>query len=306
MSEAVYHQRSTPDRMKISLIIPAFKSSATIARCLTSFTSQSLPPFEIIVVDSSPDDSVGEIVQRQFPQITYIHSTERLLPHAARTLGVEKSCGDVLVFSDSDIYAYSNWLENLIEVHTNLGGVIIGSFTTHTKRWLDWGIHITKLYSLLPSDKVRSIDFCATGNMLCSRKDFSLSGGFEVNELLGDMLIGWAFVSKHIPLHFAPQALVEHHHIQRFLPFLNECYQRGADFGRLRVKYFQWTKSRTVRHLLITLSGLRLISLMWMEGKSTWNARLFLIFLLTFPISLMGQLFWLLGESKAYIHVVRN
>lgn len=285
----------------VAVIIPSYNSFQTIEQSLNSFCKQDFHLYKIIVVDSSPNDQVEKIVTKNFPEITFIHSEKRLLPHAARNLGAQKTSSELLAFTDPDIYAPPNWLKNLVEAHQQHHGVIIGSLTNNTNSWLDWGIHLGKFDSFLPEREARTIGFCATANMLCSRSDFEKAGGFENDEMLGDLLISWKFTENHIPIFLVPQALVEHHHTQSFADFLRERYIRGMDFGRLRNDRFHWTRLQTIWHILVTISGLRLISLMVREGKHSLKAKLFIKFLYTFPISFTGQIFWLLGETSAFV-----
>ena len=290
--------------LSVAVIIPSYNSFPTIEHSLNTFCKQGYPVYEIIVVDSSPNDRVEEIVTKNFPEITYIHSEKRLLPHAARNLGVQKTSSELLAFTDPDIYAPTDWLENLVKAHRQYGGAIIGSLTNHTNSWLDWGIHLGKFDSFLPEATVRPLGFCATANMLCSRKDFERAGGFENDEMLGDLLISWKLTENHIPIFLVPQAPVQHHHTQSYSGFLHERYTRGKDFGRLRHNRFHWTRFQTIRHILVTISGLRLVSLMIREGKHSLKAKLFIKFFYTFPVSFTGQIFWLLGETSAFIRAL--
>jgi len=292
------------DFPSVAIIIPAYDSSRTVKQSLTGFCNQSYPALEIVVVDSSPDDSVSKIIESCFPGISYVHSGKRLLPHAARNLGVQKIASELLIFTDPDIYAPPGWVGSLVHAYQLHGGVIIGALTNHTAAWLDWGIHFGKFDAFLPAPQERPLGFCATANMLCSRRDFECAGGFQDEEMLGDLLISWKFIKNGIPILLAPRAVVEHHHIQSFTAFLRERYARGNDFGRLRINEFHWTKSRMLRHLLITISGLRLAGLLLREAKNSRQAGLSAKFLYTFPVSSAGQLFWLLGETGAYLRAL--
>ena len=89
--------------MKLSIVIPAYRSEQTIVRCLETFRAQGVPA-EIIVVDSSPDGRSAELAAT-VPGITLLRSEDRLLPHAARNVGVGASQGDLLLFSDPETFA---------------------------------------------------------------------------------------------------------------------------------------------------------------------------------------------------------
>jgi glycosyltransferase involved in cell wall biosynthesis len=96
---------------RVSVIIPAYNSEATIRGCLKSIEQQSLRDCEIIVVDSSPTDEAARIVRDEFPAVHLIRSESRLYPQEARSRGVEVARGDLLVFTDSHTYAHHRWLE---------------------------------------------------------------------------------------------------------------------------------------------------------------------------------------------------
>src|SRR5262249_55455832 len=73
--------------LDVTIFLPAYKSEKTIVRCLRTITAQHYPLLEVMVVDSSPDDRVEELIRSGFPKVAYLHSKVRLLPHAARNLG---------------------------------------------------------------------------------------------------------------------------------------------------------------------------------------------------------------------------
>ncbi len=96
---------------------------------------------------------------RNFPEVTYRHFAKRLLPHAARNLGARNETSELLVFTDPDIYAPPDWLENIVAERRQHGGVIVGSLTNYTNSWLDWGIHLMKFDFFLPAAEVRPLAF---------------------------------------------------------------------------------------------------------------------------------------------------
>lgn len=99
----------------VSVIIPAYRSAATIARALASVAAQTVKPLEVIVVDDGSDDGTFEaasacgkdmngvplIVQRQ----------DNRGAGAARNAGVRAAKGDWLAFLDAD----DEWLPRKIE-----------------------------------------------------------------------------------------------------------------------------------------------------------------------------------------------
>lgn len=103
--------------MKFSVVIAAFNAGSTIRAALQSCLSQTLPPFEIIVVDDASTDATVEIVQEFFPSVALISFAENKGVSAARNAGWEAASGDYVAFLDSD----DSWhFEKLFWVNENL------------------------------------------------------------------------------------------------------------------------------------------------------------------------------------------
>lgn len=106
--------------MNVSVITPAYNSSATIRASLESAIHQSYPVYEIIVVNDGSKDNTCEIVQdviHQYPNIS-IHfiDKENQGPSIARNLGVEKATGDLIAFLDSD----DVWLKGKLKAQVEI------------------------------------------------------------------------------------------------------------------------------------------------------------------------------------------
>ncbi|ACB75057.1 glycosyltransferase family 2 protein [Opitutus terrae] len=76
----------------LTIVIVAYRSCDEIGPCLRSLPAMLAgQPIEIIVVDNSPDDGAGELVQREFPQVRYIATPENLGFGRANNLGLAHS-----------------------------------------------------------------------------------------------------------------------------------------------------------------------------------------------------------------------
>ncbi|HSL82774.1 MAG TPA: glycosyltransferase family A protein, partial [Thermoanaerobaculia bacterium] len=125
-----------PSGLRVSVVIPAYLSHATIAGCLAALRLQDYRSFEVVVVDSSPDERTAREV-RAFPEVRLVRSPLRLLPHAARNAGVAESRGELLVFTDPDVYARPEWLRDLVAAYGAAGQPVVGSISCHGRRRLD-------------------------------------------------------------------------------------------------------------------------------------------------------------------------
>lgn len=107
--------------MLISVIVPVYKAEAFIARCVDSILSQTLPEFEMILVDDGSPDGSGAICDeyaRRDGRVRVIHR-ENGGAAAARNTGLDFASGDWIAFIDSDDIAHPDYLRFLHEAVVN-------------------------------------------------------------------------------------------------------------------------------------------------------------------------------------------
>ena len=105
----------------VSVVIPAYRAAGSIGNCLASLCAQREPPtFEVLVVDSSPDDSTRRTIRAfERPQgggldLQVLSSPERLYPGTARNLGVRHARAARLLFLDADCVAHPELLSRAV------------------------------------------------------------------------------------------------------------------------------------------------------------------------------------------------
>lgn len=90
--------------MKLSIIIPVYRTQNTLQRCLESILCQSFTDYEIILVDDgSPDNCpylCDEYAQKD-ARIKVIHKENGGLSDA-RNIGIQQAQGEYITFIDSD------------------------------------------------------------------------------------------------------------------------------------------------------------------------------------------------------------
>lgn len=285
---------------RVDVVIPAYRSETTIAACLDALRDQTYRDFQTIVVDSTPGEQVAEIVGKSFPEVRFIRSQQRLLPHAARNLGVESGGDGLLAFTDPDIYPAPDWLERMVESQAQFGGVIVGSILSHNRDWLGIGIHIAKFDMFLPSGPPRPAALVMTGSLLLPHQLFAELGGFAGGEVLADLLLSWEIQRQGVRATFVPSAVVYHDHQSTAGEFSHERFVRGGDFARLRVGEMGWGKGRILAHLGLTVLPTRLAHLLWRSASCAMRAGQFGDYVMSFPILVLGHAAWLMGEAREY------
>lgn len=90
---------------KISVVIPTFNRKDALVRAIDSALVQSLPPWEIIVVDDHSDFSTEAFLGSYFgDSISVVTNSVNLGGAESRNIGVQCARGDYIAFLDSDDY----------------------------------------------------------------------------------------------------------------------------------------------------------------------------------------------------------
>ena len=97
----------------ISVIIPSYNEAATIGRCLTALSHQTVPrsSYEIIVVDGNSHDRTREIAA-EYADLVFIQTSERV--PGARNDGFLRAKYDIVATTDADCVVTPDWIEQII------------------------------------------------------------------------------------------------------------------------------------------------------------------------------------------------
>ena len=277
----------------VSVIIPAYHSSATLPACLEALRNQRYPRFETIVVNSSPEDDEFRQIRAKYPQISFIQSPVRLFPHAARNRGAAEACGELLVFTDPDCTAHADWLENLVRAYQRGCSVLVGAMALHAHTWWERGIHLTKYHWLLPGLPASHRKCAPTANTAYARSLWERIGPFDGEYFAGDGMLSWrAMQSEYMP-QFVPEAIVSHYHGNALASFCQQRFWRGAEYAKVR--YMK--QDGVLPRLSLLFSWATLPWVLLRAGRDAWRAKWMLAFAATLPIQILGHALWACGES---------
>lgn len=99
----------------VSVIIPIYKVEKYLAKCIDSVLNQTYKNLEIILVDDGSPDNCGKICDEyalKDSRIKVIHKKNGGLSDA-RNAGLDLSCGEYVLFVDSDDYIHSDMINIL-------------------------------------------------------------------------------------------------------------------------------------------------------------------------------------------------
>ena len=141
--KATIHSQSAVSGLgKISIVMPAYNASSTIALAVESIIGQTWNDFELNVVDDCSTDDTFAIVQRyaeKDPRVTVMRQPRNLGAYAARNAGVKISNGDFITVHDCDDWSHPQKFEaQLTPLLEN--SQLFGSFSFWVK--VDWHMNI--------------------------------------------------------------------------------------------------------------------------------------------------------------------
>ncbi len=223
----------TPQKPKISVIIPVKNMAGKIEQCLEAVFSQSLSPHEVIVVDGRSTDGTVEKAQK-FP--VKVFAQDYGAAGAARQIGVEQAEGEYLAFTDGDCIPRKDWLKNLVagfeEGIVGVGGGIqnIGkgmwtkSINLASATFLGSGRSVQGGISF--SERfVKSISGC---NSMYRHSDLLRAGGFDPDLSGADETDLNARLLKSGKLRYISDAAVLHDHSRGLKEFARNMYRYGG------------------------------------------------------------------------------
>ena len=117
---------------RISVIVPVYNVENYLGKCVDSLLCQTVPPFEIILVDDGSTDSSGAMCDsyaREHPELVRVIHQENAGLGGARDTGIGAAEGNWLLFIDSDDYVAENAISRLTEAIGLGSDIIIFGFT---------------------------------------------------------------------------------------------------------------------------------------------------------------------------------
>jgi glycosyltransferase involved in cell wall biosynthesis len=104
---------ASAEMLRVSVIIPTYNRSEYLHQALESIFTQSVSPFEIIIVDDGSTDNTADIVRVFGPKVRYFRQDHKGVS-AARNLGLEVAQGEIIAWLDADDLWEPNFLATLV------------------------------------------------------------------------------------------------------------------------------------------------------------------------------------------------
>jgi glycosyltransferase involved in cell wall biosynthesis len=115
--------------MKLSVVIPTYNRAAQVCAAVRSVLEQSVPPFEVLVIDDGSTDGTAGALAPLMDRIRYIWKPNGGAS-AARNHGILQASGDLVAFLDSDDTWHPDKLKKQLELMERTGAKVCFCIST--------------------------------------------------------------------------------------------------------------------------------------------------------------------------------
>ena len=221
----------------ISVVIPTYNERKRIRYCLASIFSQQSPhPFEVIVVDSSEDET-QEIVKREFPDVKLIRRDQQTFAAEARNIGIDHAEGSVVAFIDADCVAEPNWLGAVARVRDCAGAAVGGAIILNSPTTVAGAALFAVEFSEYGRGSFRrEIRWLPSCNLAVKRSTLDKYGKFPIDmQASEDMLFTRQLRQRSgAPLYFDPDMRIRHTNANTLSQMRDKLSTLGYWSGRSR------------------------------------------------------------------------
>ena len=213
----------------VSVIVPVFNGRNKIERCIGALRRQKTEKtFEIIVVDDGSTDRTLQSISDNGVRFFWQANQG---PAAARNLGVAKSRGEIVLFTDADCEPLEDWIEQMTQ-HLQEPAIsgVKGTYLTRQKKIVPRFVQLEYESKYKRMKKDRYIDFIDTYSAGFVKKDFFNAGKFDTRFPLPsveDQEFSFRMWEKGYRMVFAPKAKVYHTHSEDLLEYMKKKFRIG-------------------------------------------------------------------------------
>lgn len=236
--------------------MPTYNDERHIKGVIESFlTSWTDSVVELIIIDDGSIDKTVSIIKDSFEHDTRINLLEQKNsgPSVARNRGIREAKGEVILFTQGDIFASPQLLNRHSEFHRNRPDIktaLIGYTTWHNDLeitpfmyWLEHGGPQFDYGRLIDGEETDFLAFYTPN--LSLKKDFLLElGGFD-EDLKGpagltvyeDTDLGWRAQKQGMSLIYDKHAIAYHDHYKSFDTVIKRRELEGSFLYMLKKKH---------------------------------------------------------------------
>ncbi len=195
----------------VSVIVPAYRAEATLERTVASLLAQEFSGSYEILVSASADDAVDLPQLPDDPRLHMVSHLPRSRAAAARNRAVTRAAGRLLAFTDADVVAAPDWLEQLVGASESGTRCVAGSVLNGTPKSAAGTVeYLVEFLDLHPDRPPATAWHGATCNLLVPRSLWEQLGPFPEDMGGGEDTLLTVRARAMGAFVFAPQAQILH------------------------------------------------------------------------------------------------
>lgn len=253
-----------PSEIQVSVIIPAYKASATIVRAIDSVRAQRGVHTEIIIIDDASPDDTAETVRadmREGEQLLLERLPRNAGVSAARNAGIRLARGNYLAFLDAD----DVWLPEKLALQLAViqRDPSISLVSCNSQKTAPDGSVLKIGHENRPPvngpdawKTLLAYNFVPTPTVLTRTALVRELGGFDVNLPVGEDLDLWIRLGVRGRIEVLPQVLIRYYDFSNSL-MKRHSQQAGTIVVPMLEKHIREQSSRLLPAEVRALRGMR-------------------------------------------------
>jgi cellulose synthase/poly-beta-1,6-N-acetylglucosamine synthase-like glycosyltransferase len=278
----------------LSILITAFREAATIGRAIEAFLPQLAASDELLVV--CPDEETTAVTRHYaslHPQIRHVRDPQQGKP-AALNVGLAAARGDIVVFSDGDVWVAPDALVSLLMPFADeTVGAVTGHPVSASPRHTRLGYWSHLLTEGAHQERLRRD--AAADFLLCSGYLFAarhaLLPPIPEDALAEDAVISQMIAAQGQRIRYAPDALVYVKYPTTYADWLRQKVRSAGGYAQKMVRQSPY-QMRSARLEALHGTGLAL-RYAQTPRELGWTLQLFLA-----RLHLWGLVFWQVRVKK--------
>ncbi|UCC41079.1 MAG: glycosyltransferase family 2 protein [Candidatus Aminicenantes bacterium] len=220
--------------MNLSIIIPTLNSASVICKCLEAIKKSTYDDYEVIVVDGGSIDGTISIAKNHTENVIIL-DRDNGRGHA-RNIGIIKSKGQILVFTDSDNIIKKDSLKIIAEYflkHSDVAAVTGSVSKEHPNQ--DFFSQYKNLYMCYKFEMLPEAVYFLQGDIYAvRRKDIEIS---DLDVTTDDTERGQILNAKSKKIIFLKDLCVIHLKKYNFIKLLKNDFKIPYDWVKIFIKY---------------------------------------------------------------------
>lgn len=283
--------------MRLSVIIPSLNGYGYLTKCIEALRIQTVPPDEVIVVDSTSDRAASKLAS--FDGLRTHFLDQPLGVPEMRSIAFQIAIGDVIAMTEDHCIPASNWCEQIRELHSRYPEEVIGGAVENgtTDTALDWACYFCEyLDFMLPL--THAPRGTVPGNNVSYKRSVMEKHLSLFTAGLWEFFVHAELSKQGVQFRMDPSLAVLHCKPFTASDFQSQSFYFARSFGAMRAQIAGSAGLWMFRFLSPALPALvmwRLFRKVMLEKKRNRKQ-----FLLSLPWILWFQLCWCAGEITGY------